>query len=79
MAWTVFLLMRLIILIRIYSEGTEVELFFSNLILGFPSTLVILIASYIYGIWRLNRLKGPGVEEFLSQAEPPWKGQKKGF
>lgn len=32
-------------------------------------------------IWHmeLNRLKGPGVEEFLSQAEPPWKGQKKGF
>ena len=31
------------------------------------------------GIWRLRKLGGPSVEEFLSHQPAPWKGQKKGF
>jgi len=42
-------------------------------------TIVILIISYLYGIWRLKKLGGPSVEEFLSNQPAPWKGQKKGF
>jgi hypothetical protein len=38
-----------------------------------------LIASYLYGTWRLRNLGGPSVEEFKSGAEPPWEGQQRGF
>ena len=41
--------------------------------------ILLLVASYLYGLWRLQRLNGPSVEEFRSGAEPPWQGQKRGF
>jgi hypothetical protein len=47
--------------------------------LGWPYTILVLIVSYIYGIWRLSRLEGPSVEEFKSNAAPPWIGQSRGF
>jgi hypothetical protein len=47
--------------------------------LGWPAIIVVLSISYIYGIWRLNNLGGPGVDEFKDNKEPPWDGQKKGF
>jgi hypothetical protein len=39
----------------------------------------VLIASYLYGTWRLGTLGGPSVEEFKPGAEPPWEGQQRGF
>jgi hypothetical protein len=39
----------------------------------------VLAVSYVYGIWRLRKLGGPGVEEFESGKEPPWDGQTRGF
>jgi hypothetical protein len=48
-------------------------------IIGMPALLIVLALSYIYGILRLKSLNGPGVDEFLNHAEPPFKGQKKGF
>lgn len=51
----------------------------SHLTRGWPFTITILIISYIYGVWRLKELGGPGVEEFQENKEPPWEGQKKGF
>jgi hypothetical protein len=47
--------------------------------LGWPFTIVLLVVSYLYGVWRLSRLKGPGIEEFNSRQAPPWVGQKQGF
>jgi hypothetical protein len=49
------------------------------LITGWPALLILLVLSYIYGIWRLQDLKGPSVEEFKSAASPPWQGQRRGF
>jgi hypothetical protein len=40
---------------------------------------MVLVASYIYGIWRLRQLGGPGVEEYKEDKKPPWKGQSRGF
>lgn len=60
------------------SHNAAVVSFFS-LLTGWPSTLVLLVISYLYGIWRLKKLGGPGVEEFKRNAPPPWKGQKRGF
>jgi hypothetical protein len=59
-------------------EATE-RLAWLNLILGWPATVVLLVASYLYGTWRLRNLGGPSVEEFETGAEPPWESQRKGF
>ena len=50
-----------------------------KIFLGWPYTIAILIFSYLYGIWRLRTLGGPGVEEYKNGTPPPWKGQLKGF
>lgn len=77
--WSIFFLMRLVLQFVLFQRGDSTGLGWVNLLLGWPVTLLVLITSYIYGIWRLNQLKGPGVEEFLSGKEPPWKGQTRGF
>jgi len=76
--WVIFLLMRLTIQIYIYRLG-ESNLTWSNILLGWPFTITILLISYIYGIWRLKKLGGPGVEEFKDNKKPPREGQKRGF
>ncbi len=35
-----------------------------RLFLGWPFTVVLLIFTYLYGLWRLRNLGGPSVEEF---------------
>ena len=47
--------------------------------LGWPYTILLLVASYLYGLWRLGHLQGPSVDEFKAGAAPPWEGQKHGF
>lgn len=37
------------------------------------------IQIYLYGIYRLKQLKGPGIDEFREQKQPPYMGQRKGF
>jgi hypothetical protein len=46
---------------------------------GWPTTIVLLVFSYLYGTWRLRQLRGPSVEEFEAGAEAPWQGQQRGF
>jgi hypothetical protein len=50
-----------------------------RLFLGWPFTILLLIVSYLYGLWRLGHLQGPSVEEFKAGTAPPWEGQKRGF
>jgi UPF0716 family protein affecting phage T7 exclusion len=47
--------------------------------MGWPATIALLVVSYLYGTWRLNRLGGPSVEELQERASPPWEGQQRGF
>lgn len=62
------------------SVGTSISMIgFVKIALGWPYTILVLIVSYIYGTWRLGRLKGPSVEEFISGAAAPWEGQRRGF
>ncbi len=77
--WTVFLFMRLFVQITLYRIGETTDLTWANILLGWPFTITILIFSYIYGIWRLKNLGGPGVHEYQEDKEPPWEGQKRGF
>lgn len=77
--WTIFFSLRLSIQLYLFFRGSTIHLAWTNLILGWPMLIVVLIISYIYGIWRLKNLGGPGVEEFKSGKEPPWNGQRRGF
>ena len=77
--WAIFFALRLVLQVTLYLEGQTGTLAWANTLLGWPVTIVVLVASYIYGIWRLKKLGGPGVEEFMQGKDPPWKGQKRGF
>lgn len=77
--WTAFIATRLIAQYLLYQQGNASLLGVANVFLGWPITIFMLVISYLYGIWRLAKLGGPSVEEFLSNQPAPWKGQKKGF
>ncbi|MGM0500326.1 MAG: DUF3159 domain-containing protein [Bacillota bacterium] len=77
--WAFYFALRLAIQLRIFFSEAVLNLAWVNIILGWPAIIVVLSISYIYGIWRLNNLGGPGVDEFKDNKEPPWDGQKKGF
>jgi hypothetical protein len=77
--WTTFIAARLIVQYHLYQLGNVSLLGWANILLGWPVTIFVLVISYLYGIWRLAKLGGPSVEEFLSHQPAPWKGQTKGF
>ncbi|MDH8678741.1 DUF3159 domain-containing protein [Fusibacter bizertensis] len=77
--WTVFAGLKLFLVTTLYLKEDIAGLFFINSILGMPANIFVLTVSYIYGIWRLHHLKGPGIDEFEIDKEPPWKGQTRGF
>jgi len=77
--WTVLILIRLLIQFSLLQLGDVTRIAWVNILLGWPVTLFVLVASYIYGIWRLHQLDGPGVEEYKKGKKPPWKGQSRGF
>lgn len=77
--WAVYFALRLTIQLRLFFSEAVLNLAWVNIILGWPAIIVVLTISYIYGIWRLNNLGGPGVDEFKEGKAPPWDGQKKGF
>ncbi|NLY35985.1 MAG: DUF3159 domain-containing protein [Tissierellia bacterium] len=78
-AWALLFLARMALQMLLYQRGNLTELGWASILLGFPTTLTVLILTLVYGIWRLKRLGGPGVEEFTEGKTPPWEGQKKGF
>jgi hypothetical protein len=63
----------------LYQQGAVGSLGLIRTVLGWPYTILLLILSYLYGLWRLSKLAGPSVEEFQSGASEPWEGQKRGF
>jgi hypothetical protein len=77
--WLLFIAGRFVIQLSLFQQGQTGQLAWANTLLGWPVTIVVLVVSYIYGIWRLRKLGGPGVEEFQAGKEPPWKGQTRGF
>jgi hypothetical protein len=77
--WVAFIAIRLAAQILLFQQGNASLLGLANVFLDWPVTIIILIISYIYGTWRLAKLGGPSIEEFLSHQPSPWKGQKRGF
>lgn len=77
--WMLYFLLRLVFLLILFRQGEAGTLAWVNSLLGWPVMIAVLVISYIYGIWRLRRLKGPGVHEFKAGIAPPWEGQNRGF
>ncbi|MFC2026269.1 DUF3159 domain-containing protein [Chloroflexota bacterium] len=79
LVWGVFFTTRTLIQYWLFQEGETSTLGIVQLISGWPALILLLVASYLYGQWRLGNLKGPSVEEFKSGSEPPWQGQTRGY
>ena len=77
--WLLFFTLRLALQVLLYLRGDASTLGWVNALLGWPVTLIVLVASYLYGIWRLRRLGGPGVDEFVAGKQAPYIGQTRGF
>ena len=77
--WALFFLIRVGLQLILFQAQQAEQLAGLNLLFGWPATLLLLIISYLYGTWRLRRLKGPSVTEFQQNTQPPWQGQQRGF
>ena len=77
--WGILFGVRLAVELILFSQSTIETLGTVRLVMGWPYTILVLVASYLYGQKRLAKLAGPSVAEFKSDAQPPWSGQRKGF
>jgi hypothetical protein len=77
--WAVAFAARLALEFWFFQQEAIGALGASKLLLGWPYIVILLVISYLYGVWRLNRLNGPSTEEFKKGKEPPWDGQRRGF
>lgn len=78
-AWVIFFALRTLFELQLAASQSGILLSIGKFIEGWPATIGLLIASYLYGIWRLRQLQGPSVEEFNAQLPPPWNSQVRGF
>lgn len=79
LAWIIFFALRLFWQVLLFRGNDLGQLVLVNTLSGWPATIVLLIVSYLYGVWRLGRLGGPSVEEFRNHTPPPWQSQMRGF
>ena len=78
-AWILFFALRLFWQVSLFQGQDSSQLALINTLMGWPAIVILLILSYLYGTWRLARLRGPSVEEFRVGAPAPWSGQRRGF
>jgi hypothetical protein len=71
--------MRTLVETILFLNDSIEQLVWFNTIIGFPLLIAILTISYVYGMWRLHQLNGPGVDEFIEGKEVPFRGQTRGF
>ncbi len=77
--WGVAFAGRLVIELYLFGQVELGILGAARILLGWPFTVILLVVTYLYGIWRLRKLGGPSVEEFKEAKEPPWTSQQRGF
>lgn len=79
LAWAVFFSLRTYLQYLLFEQGAGQTLGWVQLLTGWPAILILLVFSYLYGLWRLDNLNGPSVKEFQRGDPPPWEGQQRGF
>lgn len=77
--WAIFFGLRTLLQFDLFQREAAGTLGLVQLITGWPALIILLVLSYLYGLWRLQNLEGPSVEEFKAGTEPPWEGQRRGF
>ncbi len=77
--WAVAFSARLALEFWLFQQEAVNALGITKIILGWPFIIILLVSTYLYGLWRLSRLNGPSIEEFKAGTAPPWEGQKRGF
>jgi hypothetical protein len=77
--WAVAFSARLALEFWLFQQEALNALAVTKVLLGWPYTVALLIVSYLYGVWRLGKLKGPSIDEFKAGKAPPWDGHKRGF
>ncbi|NUQ38897.1 MAG: DUF3159 domain-containing protein [Caldilineales bacterium] len=77
--WALYFGVRLVAQAFFFQNAQADRLAWLNLALGWPATVLLLVVTYLYGVWRLQKLGGPSVEEFKAGTPPPWQGQRRGF
>lgn len=79
LAWAAYFVLQAVLRWTLF-QGQDVTLMAaSSLLGGWPTTVLLLLFSYLFGTWRLARLAGPSVAEFQGHMPPPWSGQRRGF
>jgi hypothetical protein len=79
LAWILFFALRLFWQVTLFRGNDIGQLALVNTLSDWPTTIILLIVSYLYGTWRLPNLGGPSVEEFQNHVPPPWQSQRRGF
>lgn len=77
--WTLLFGLRLAVQIVLFQQKAASTLAWLDVLMGWPFLIVILVISYLYGLWRLKNLGGPSVEEWKNKVPPPWQSQRRGF
>ena len=77
--WAGFFGLRLATELILFIQGNTSALGTVRVLMGWPFTILVLVISYVYGQKRLVGLGGPSVEEFETNVQPPWEGQRRGF
>ncbi len=77
--WAGFFAARALVQWGLFAAENTVWLGVARVAMGWPALLVLLIATYVLGRRWLEELDGPSVAEYLSDAQPPWVGQGRGF
>ncbi len=77
--WMAFFATRAAVQWNLAQQGEVAELAAVRILGGWPALAVLLVVTYVYGSFRLKKLGGPSVDEFLTGAPTPWTGQQSGF
>jgi hypothetical protein len=77
--WLAFFAARTVGHTWLYLADQVLALGLIRVVTGWPALLALLVVTYVLGRRWLEALQGPSVEEFLAGADPPWRGQERGF
>lgn len=77
--WAIFFALRTFIQFELFQQQAAEILGIVQLLSGWPALIILLIVSYLYGMWRLQNLGGPSVEEYKTGKASPWQSQRRGF
>ena len=77
--WSIVLILRFFLQTRMYLASDLAQFAVINTLLSTPVTVIVMLASYVYGIKRLKQLAGPSVKEYKDNQPQPWLSQRKGF